>query len=91
MLQNAIWVIFTHQFGLRSIAPHVKMMWGDVTLHTDSEGKEYLQYSERTTKTRTGKTTDVRPFAPKAFSSPGKLILSLYIHLIMDWTKQKLA
>ena len=31
-----------------------ELRWGDIVLKTDSDGKEYLEYFERQTKTRTG-------------------------------------
>ena len=30
------------------------MTWGDVQLHMEADGTEYLEYFERQTKTRTG-------------------------------------
>ena len=71
-LQNTMWTIMTMQFGLRSCTPHVNMLWGDVQLKLDeASGLEYLVFSERSTKTRTGQTSDARPFCPKAFASSG--------------------
>ena len=45
------------------------MTWGDVQLHMKADGTEYLEYSERRTKTRTGtEPRNVRAVRPKAFS-----------------------
>ena len=44
----------TKHFGLRGGDEHHRMKWGDVQLLTDVNGAEYLEYSERQTKTRTG-------------------------------------
>ena len=77
MLQNAIWLSFTQQFGMRGATEHVKMMWGDVELKTSSDGTEYLEFNERQTKTRTGKTGNARPFSPKAFEKSGVRIMSV--------------
>ena len=45
------------------------MKWGDVQLLTDVNGAEYLEYSERQTKTRTGaEPRNVRAVKPKAYS-----------------------
>ena len=40
------------------------MRWGDVQLQTSADGTEFLEYTERQTKTRTGAE-------PKMFSVPG--------------------
>ena len=40
-----------------------------------SNGEEYLQYSERNTKTRTGATGDVRAFPPKMFEIKGNNLM----------------
>ena len=44
------------------------MTWGDVTVKSDSNGEEYLEFNERLSKTRKG-CSDVRSFAPKAFKN----------------------
>ena len=47
------------------------MTWGDVQLHMEADGTEYLEYSERQTKTRTGADPRyVRAVKPKAFAVP---------------------
>ncbi|XP_021371134.1 uncharacterized protein LOC110461792 [Mizuhopecten yessoensis] len=66
-LNNTIWWNNTTHFGLRSRQEHIDMKWGDVCLKTSSDGQEYLEYSERSTKTRTGQGVG-RPFNPKMFS-----------------------
>jgi hypothetical protein len=46
------------------------MRWGDVKLLKDPEGTEYLQYTERQTKTRTGiDPKNVRKVKTKMFST----------------------
>ena len=48
------------------------MCWGDVQLLQTTNGEEFLEYSERQTKTRTGENPrDVRQIKPKMFSVPG--------------------
>ena len=48
------------------------MCWGDVQLRQSTNGEEFLEYSERQTKTRTGENPrDVRQIKPKMFSVPG--------------------
>lgn len=47
--------------------------WGDVTLHTSSDGDTYLELNERQTKTRTGENIcDVREVSPKIYECPGE-------------------
>ena len=44
------------------------MCWGDVQLCQSTNGEEFLEYSERQTKTRTGENPrDVRQIKPKMF------------------------
>ena len=48
------------------------MCWSDVQLRQTTNGEEFLEYSERQTKTRTGENPrDVRQIKPKMFSVPG--------------------
>ena len=43
------------------------MTWNNVQLHMEADGTEYLEYSERQTKTRTGaESRSVRAVKPKA-------------------------
>jgi hypothetical protein len=65
-LVNSIWFNNCMHFGLRSGKEQRELMLGDITLKTDSSGKEYLEYStERQTKTRPGdnpaNTRSVKP------------------------------
>ncbi|CAC5424635.1 unnamed protein product [Mytilus coruscus] len=67
-LLNAIWLNNGAYFGLRGRQDHVNMLWGDVLLKKTSSGKEYLEFNERSTKTRSGeKVGDYRPVQPKVF------------------------
>lgn len=69
VLLNTMWFTNTKHFGLRGCDEHRRMKWGDVQLLTDANGAEYLEYSERQTKTRTGaEPRNVRAVKPKAFS-----------------------
>ena len=46
--------------------------WGDIKLHTTSDGVQYIELNERQTKTRTGANiTDVREVTPKFYESGG--------------------
>ena len=48
------------------------MKWGDIQLKTSADGVEFLEYTERQTKTRTGaEPKDIRTVKPKMFSVPG--------------------
>ena len=48
------------------------MCWGDVQLRQTTNGEEFLEYTERQTKTRTGENPrDVRQINPKMFSVQG--------------------
>ena len=68
-LLNTMWFMNTKHFGLRGCDEHRCMKWGDVQLLTDVNGAEYLEYSERQTKTRTGaEPRNVRAVKPKAYS-----------------------
>ena len=47
------------------------MKWGDVQLKTSADGVQFLEYTERQTKTRTGaKPKDTHTVKPKMFSLP---------------------
>ena len=62
-----MWFMNTKHCGLRGCDEHRRMKWGDVQLLTDLNGAEYLEYSER--QTRTGaEPRNVRAVKPKAYS-----------------------
>ena len=69
--QRTVWWQTTLLFGHRERDESRQMAWGDVTLQKDETGKEYLQFSERCTKTRDGDTGGgSKAFAPKACEYP---------------------
>lgn len=68
-LINVLYLNNTMHFGMRSRAEHVGLRWGDVQQKVTSTGEEYLEYRERSTKTRTGVTSESRSFAPKMFEN----------------------
>lgn len=68
-LINVLYLNNTMHFGMRSRAEHVSLRWGDVQQKVTSTGEEYLEYRERSTKTRTGVTSESRSFAPKMFEN----------------------
>ncbi|OOY79204.1 hypothetical protein BOW12_12810, partial [Solemya velum gill symbiont] len=67
-LLNLMWLNNTKLFGMRGVKENHNLMWGDIILKKDEQNREYLEFFERATKTRTGSTTDLRPFCPKAFA-----------------------
>ncbi|KAK7110393.1 hypothetical protein V1264_014276 [Littorina saxatilis] len=80
---NSLWWNNTLHFGMRSVAPHRAMCWGDIQLKTNANGRRYLEYNERATKTRTGVNVkrDSNPRA-KAFENeedPGRCPVQIYL------------
>ena len=68
---NTLWLFNSLHFGLRGCGEHQQMCWKDVQLMKDAGGTEYLHFSERQTKTRSGADPrSVRPIKPKAFAAP---------------------
>jgi hypothetical protein len=67
-LYNTVWYYNTKLFGFRGSHESRQLLWGDIQLKKDESG-EYLIFNERETKTRTGNTTHLRPFAPKIFAT----------------------
>ena len=71
-LLNTLWLNNTQHFGLRGCQEHRDMKWGDIQLKTSADGVEFLEYTERQIKTRTGAgPKDFRAVKPKIFSVPG--------------------
>ena len=68
---NTMWFYFTIGFGTRGRQEHVSMLWGDIELKTTTSGEEFIQFTERATKTRMGQDGNTRHDAPKIFSNPG--------------------
>ena len=77
-LINSVYFNNSMHFGLRGRHEHEQMLWGDVELKISASGQEYLEFTERATKTRNGISGDTRPFAPKMFSKPGKIYMYSY-------------
>ena len=49
-----------------------QVCWGDVQLTKDADGAEYIHFSERQTKIRSGANPhNVRPIKPRALATPG--------------------
>ena len=53
-LINTLWYNNCLHFELRGGKEQRDLQWGDVVLKKDKEGKEYLEFTERQTKTPTG-------------------------------------
>ena len=57
-------------FGLHGCKKQKELHWGDIVLKTTSDGKEYLEYFERQTKTRTGEDPrNQRPIKPRMYAN----------------------
>ena len=52
-LQNTLYFFMTSCFGFRGSHESRQLTWGDVEFKEDENGVEYLEFSERLTKTRT--------------------------------------
>ena len=71
-LLNTLWLNSIMHFGLRGCKEHRNMCWGDVKLKETANGKAYLEFNERQTKTRTGSDCrDIRAMPPKMFATDG--------------------
>lgn len=73
---NTLWFNNTTHFGMRGGKEHRDLCWGDIQLKRDvSDGEtiQYLEYTERQTKTRKGETPlDVRPVKPRMYENENK-------------------
>ena len=70
-LLNKMWLQNTMLFGIRGGTENHKLRWSDIELRSDENGREYLEFNERETKTRTGEnSTHLRAFRPKQFANP---------------------
>ena len=69
-LINTLWLFNSLHFGPWGCGQHRQMWWGDVQLMKDADGTEYLHFSDRQTKTRSGADPpNVWPIKPKAFAT----------------------
>ena len=69
-LLHGLWYLFTKGFGFRGRHEARQLRVGDVEQKCDSEGRAFLQWNERLTKTRNGSSSHHRPFAPRLFETP---------------------
>jgi hypothetical protein len=49
---------------MRGRQEHTNMLLGDVTMKATSNGKQYLEYYERETKTPKGEAGNIKSFCP---------------------------
>ena len=71
-LINTMWFLNTLHFGIRGGAEeHRQIKWGDIVLKSDPQTHlKYLEYHERTTKTRTGDDIrNTRPCPPRMYAT----------------------
>ena len=79
-LRASLWYLTTKCLGMRGRQESRQLKWGDFTRKTDEWGNEFLEFNERTTKTRQG-LGDNRPFHPKMWANcrnPERCPLYLY-------------
>ena len=63
--------MLTLHLGLHGRDEHYKLTFGDLEVKETTDGKKYVQFNERDTKTRTGETgQNTRAFQPKMWSTP---------------------
>lgn len=67
-LLNALWWR-NNFFGIRGVNEHRQMTWGDVSIETDVDGRRFIQYQERVTKTRKDPKQQ-RAISPRIFETP---------------------
>ena len=69
-LLTTVWMLTTMLFGHRGRQECRQLKWGDIKLQKDENGREYLEFNERLTKTRDGgESSGSRHFAPKSFEN----------------------
>ena len=58
--------------GMRGRDKHHELQFGDFTIYSKetSDGKAYIEFNKRDTKTRFGATKESRAFKPKMWSNP---------------------
>ena len=57
-------------FGLRECKQQKELRWEDIVLKTDCDGKKYLEYFERQTKTRTREDPrNQQPIKPRIYAN----------------------
>ncbi|CAG2251544.1 unnamed protein product [Mytilus edulis] len=72
-LVRTVWMNNTLHFGLRSREEHTTLRWGDIQMKATTDGQQYLEHTERITKTRNGANLDTRAFQAKMFADTGNI------------------
>ena len=72
-LVRTVWMNNTLHFGLRSREEHTTLRWGDIQMKATTDGGQYLEHTERITKTRNGANLDTRAFQAKMFADTGNV------------------
>lgn len=68
-LLNTMWLNNCMLYGIRGGTESRNLRWGDIKLKATDSGREYLEYNERITKTRTAENnSEQRAFPPKQFA-----------------------
>ena len=68
-LQNSVWLMLCMHMGMRGQDEHHKLKFADFQVKVTSDGKKYVEFNERDTKTRTGASGERRAFKPKMWSN----------------------
>ena len=68
-LRTALWYLTTKYLGLRGRQEARQLKWGDLVRREDHDGEIFIEFSERTTKTRQGDTNVERAFRPKMWEN----------------------
>ncbi len=71
--ENTIWYLLTMHMGMRGRDEHYKLLYGDFEVRSTTDGAQYVEFTERDTKTRTGELSHTRAFKPKMWSTPHNL------------------
>ena len=68
-LRTTLWYLTTKYQGLRGRQEARQLKWGDLVRREDHDGEIFIEFSERTTKTRQGDTNVERAFRPKMWEN----------------------
>jgi hypothetical protein len=64
-LLNAVWWR-NNFFGIKGRQEHRDMSWGDISIETDADGQQYLEYTKRDTNTK----LEERLFTTRLYATP---------------------
>ena len=96
-LLHALWYLFTKGFGFRGSHESRQLQFEDVQLKHDGEGRAFLEWNERLTKTRNGSSAHQRAFPTRLYENDkdrDRCPVTLYwLHVESDqkiWWKAKM-